>query len=200
MGMKDLFSQGLMCDVTIVAGGKQFDAHKLVLAAGSDFFRNTFAAHRPAADKVMQKERISVTFDFLLPETFAVVLESLYTGTIMVSEHTVSGTVRLAAHLGIQPLRRCLIAYLCQIARPENVEELQSLGQELQSQDLLDAAQDVELCIREAALVAAVSASASVSTSEVKIVLPVTAVAIDGCLSPSPSNSSAGDDALRGGM
>jgi hypothetical protein len=43
----------------------------------------------------------------------------------------VSGVTRLAAQLGILPLRRRLIAYLCQIARTENVEEIQSLGKEL---------------------------------------------------------------------
>ena len=54
----------------------------------------------------------------------------------MVSEHAVSGMVRLAAHLGIQLLPRCRVTYLCHILRLENVEELQSLWQELQKQDL----------------------------------------------------------------
>ena len=57
----------------------------------------------------------------------------------------VSGVTRLAAQLGILPLRRRLIAYLCQIARTENVEEIQSLGKELQSRELADAASSVIL-------------------------------------------------------
>ena len=38
------------------------------------------------------------------------------------------------------PLRRRLVSHLCQMAQAENVEEIQSLGQEIQSQELLDTA------------------------------------------------------------
>ena len=146
-GMHSMLSQGIMCDVAIVAGGKEFEAHKLVLAAGSEFFQNRFSAQHGyvPGNKAAGKERVSLSFDFLLPETFALVLESLYTGRIKVTERTVSGATRLATQLGIRPLRRRLIAYLCQIARTENVEEIQSLGKELQSQELADAASAVIL-------------------------------------------------------
>jgi len=84
-GIKCMLSQGIMCDVTIVAGGKEFQAHRIVLAAGSEFFRNRFCAQQPAGgDKAMAKEKVTLSFDFLLPETFALVLESLYTGRIKV--------------------------------------------------------------------------------------------------------------------
>ncbi len=84
-GIKSMLSQGIMCDVTIVAGGKEFQAHRLVLAAGSEFFRNRFCALQPAGgDKAMFKEKVTLSFDFLLPETFGLVLESLYTGRIKV--------------------------------------------------------------------------------------------------------------------
>jgi hypothetical protein len=93
-GMKDMLSQGLMTDVTIVAGGKEFDAHKLVLATGSDFFKTKFAASTS-----LLKEKLTLSFDFLLPETFEIILQSLYTGRIKVPDNMVASVVRLAAQV-----------------------------------------------------------------------------------------------------
>jgi hypothetical protein len=75
-----------------------------------------------------------------------------------------SGVARLAAQLGILPLRRRLIAYLCQIARTDNVEEIQSLGNELQSRELADAASSVILRKSEA-LAPAFAASGAISSA-----------------------------------
>jgi hypothetical protein len=147
--MKQMRSLQSLCDVTVVAGGKEFDAHKLVLAAGSDFFKDRFSTQRPH-DVAAHKQRVTLTFDFLLPETFSLVLESMYTGKINVTDRMLSSALRLASQLGIAPLRRRLITHICQTARLEAVEELKTLGQELQSQELLDAASAVVLRNREA--------------------------------------------------
>ena len=199
-GIKSMLTEGIMCDVVIVAGGKEFDAHRLVLAAGSEFFKNRFSAHNPQTDTTMQKEKVILSFDFLLPETFALVLESLYTGRIKVTERMVSGALRLAAQLGILPLRRRLILYLCQIVRAENVEEIQSLGQELQSQELMDAASAVALR-REvvSATTCTVGVTAVTSAADPKSTpLPCVSIPVDRSQSPVPSmGSNTGDDLLK---
>ncbi len=210
-GMHSMLSQGTMCDVTIVAGGKEFDAHKLVLAAGCEFFKNRFSAQQPTGgNKAVGKERVTLGFDFLLPETFAHVLESLYTGRIKVTERTVSGATRLATQLGIRPLRRRLIAYLCQIARTDNIEEIQSLGKELQSQELADAASAVMLRKpgAPAPLLAAATGSGSSGSAAYPVSdsvpeaksAPLAAVPVPAHrnLSPAPSaDSNGGDDLLK---
>jgi hypothetical protein len=138
--MKSMLSQGLLCDVTIVVGGKDFEAHKLVLVAGSDYFKSVFASQRPALGKPMQKERIVLLPEGAPPEIFALVLDSLYTGKVTVPAGTAGAVLRLSTHLGVASLRRRMTTYLCQIAHPESVAEIQALGRELKNQELLDAA------------------------------------------------------------
>ena len=105
----------------------------------------------------------------------------------------VSSVTRLAAQLGILPLRRRLIAHLCQIARTDNVEEIQSLGKELQSRELADAASSVILRKSQAPAppFAAGGASGAISSAacpirasipEAKRVLPAP-ILISQCLS-----------------
>lgn len=96
--MKQLRTSGALCDVLLVAGPIQFEAHKLVLASGSQFFREKFTA--PRLGEVIQmaggKERILLEFDDVLPETVAEILDSLYTGSIRLAEEKVPSVVRIA--------------------------------------------------------------------------------------------------------
>eukprot|EP00288_Rhodomonas_lens_P005177 CAMPEP_0177741926 /NCGR_PEP_ID=MMETSP0484_2-20121128/28371_1 /TAXON_ID=354590 /ORGANISM="Rhodomonas lens, Strain RHODO" /LENGTH=369 /DNA_ID=CAMNT_0019256191 /DNA_START=121 /DNA_END=1228 /DNA_ORIENTATION=- len=139
-------SEGVLCDVVLVTGAIEFEAHKLVLAAGSDFFRQKFASPRKGEVIQMQeggKERIVLDSDFLLPETVRDILESLYTGTISVAEEHVSSVVRMASKLGMLRLKqRCVDHLKCRIS-PANAEEMQELGEELSISELVEAAKTV---------------------------------------------------------
>eukprot|EP00286_Rhodomonas_abbreviata_P019007 CAMPEP_0181309368 /NCGR_PEP_ID=MMETSP1101-20121128/11975_1 /TAXON_ID=46948 /ORGANISM="Rhodomonas abbreviata, Strain Caron Lab Isolate" /LENGTH=459 /DNA_ID=CAMNT_0023415845 /DNA_START=196 /DNA_END=1571 /DNA_ORIENTATION=- len=144
--MRQLKSDGILCDVVLVSGSLEFEAHKLVLASGSEYFRQRFSsANRNGDIKRTEsgKERIELDSDFLLPETVKEILECLYTGSISVPEEHLTSVVRLASKLGIARLKQRCIDHLKLHVNAANASEIQELGQELQIADLVEAAKQV---------------------------------------------------------
>jgi len=201
-GMKSMLSHGFLCDITIVAGGRDFDAHKLVLAAGSEYFKNLLATARPVPDNSTQKEKIMLAVDHVRPEIFALVLDSLYTGRITVAEGAACSMLRLATQLGVLPLRRRLVTYLGQILCPENLAEIQSLAQELKITELSDAVSAVTSRKPLPLVAPAVSAPVAAAVRPADPVRPMQAGALLNERSHSPAlsmgSSAAGDDLLKG--
>eukprot|EP00961_Rhodomonas_salina_P180678 2438745-Rhodomonas_salina.2 len=139
--MKQLRTSGALCDVLLVAGPIQFEAHKLVLASGSQFFREKFTA--PRLGEVIQmaggKERILLEFDDVLPETVAEILDSLYTGSIRLAEEKVPSVVRIAN----KSVRLSERTISCPMLTIRVLSPLQELGEELQLSELIEAARKV---------------------------------------------------------
>ena len=189
--IKALHGQGILCDVTVVAGGKQFDAHKLVLASGSDFFRERFAVARPPAPgAAVAKEVVTLPFDLQRPDVFPLVLGSIYTGRIKLTRCMLPAALRLSSLLGIQPLRRRLIRQASETATLANVEDLQALGAELKSQELLDAA--ATLVSSKGSLRGPRDGEPSGPVTAAAVLDSLKLVPEARCHSPTPSLSSAG--------
>eukprot|EP00961_Rhodomonas_salina_P280693 3791795-Rhodomonas_salina.1 len=147
--MMQMRAKGTLCDVLLVAGSVQFEAHKLVLAAGSEVFRQKFTGHRNG--EVIQmaggKERIEIDTGHLAPETVRDILESLYTGTVRVAEEQVPSIVRTAHRLGIARLKQRCVDHLKRYLKAEHAAEVRELGHELQIPELVEAAK--QLIIKE---------------------------------------------------
>uniref|UniRef100_A0A6U5XS99 Uncharacterized protein n=1 Tax=Guillardia theta TaxID=55529 RepID=A0A6U5XS99_GUITH len=144
--MRELQSNKEMCDVSIVVGSQEFLAHKLVLAASSEYFRTKFTSTRPdkpkgVASKTMEK--IVLDFDFILPELFAPILDNMYTGVIRIQEQSLPSTIRLASEIGMSNLKQKLVQHLCNTVNMANANEVRTLGTELDCVELVEAAKAV---------------------------------------------------------
>mmetsp|Transcript_47755 Transcript_47755/g.156407 ORF Transcript_47755/g.156407 Transcript_47755/m.156407 type:complete len:370 (+) Transcript_47755:95-1204(+) len=94
-----LWEQGRFCDVTIqVDSGERFEAHRLVLAAGSDYFKALFSsAMRESAEDV-------VTISEIAADDMRAVLRFLYTLRLEAKPETLAGVMMAASRLEVPSL------------------------------------------------------------------------------------------------
>ncbi|CAH1261518.1 KLHL15 [Branchiostoma lanceolatum] len=97
-------AEGVLLDVTVVAGEEEFVAHSTVLAYGSDFFRRLFSSGM----KESQEKRVDLKDASATAEAFRLLLEVLYTGQLVLSSDIVYDVLAVANHLQVQSaLRLC---------------------------------------------------------------------------------------------
>eukprot|EP00061_Rhincodon_typus_P013168 g39369.t1 len=88
--------KGLLCDLTIVAQGLEYQTHRAVLAACSQYFRKLFTA-RP-----FRGQRDVCELDFVHPRVLGALLEFAYTATLTVSSSDMREVLQAARLLEIQ--------------------------------------------------------------------------------------------------
>ncbi|KAI8492138.1 hypothetical protein Bbelb_300350 [Branchiostoma belcheri] len=98
--LNDLRAEGVLLDVTVVAGEEEFRAHSTVLAYGSDYFRGLFASGM----KESQEKRVDLKDPSVTAEAFGLLLEFLYTGQLVVSSLSVYEVLAVANHLQVADL------------------------------------------------------------------------------------------------
>ncbi|KAJ3613868.1 hypothetical protein NHX12_020112 [Muraenolepis orangiensis] len=87
----DLRKRGLLCDVTLIVEDVRFEAHKVLLAASSDYFSSMFTAQEHTG-------RSTYTLAGVVAEAFAAVLEFIYSARVSVERSSVE---RLLAGAGL---------------------------------------------------------------------------------------------------
>ncbi|XP_018613843.1 zinc finger and BTB domain-containing protein 43-like [Scleropages formosus] len=81
---------GQLCDITVVIQGRRFRAHKAVLAASSPYF----------CDQVLLKNSMQVVLpDIMQPSIFESLLQSCYTGTLVLPVGEIVGFLTAASFL-----------------------------------------------------------------------------------------------------
>ncbi|XP_066551688.1 zinc finger and BTB domain-containing protein 7A [Amia ocellicauda] len=98
-GLNEQRLSGQLCDVLLVTQGREFPAHRSVLAACSSYFHKLFTSGAAA-------DRQSVyTIDFVCAEALAALLDFAYTATLTVSRASVADVLSAARLLEITPVR-----------------------------------------------------------------------------------------------
>ena len=91
-GLNQLRQQASFCDVIIIVGDQRFPAHKAVLSSASDYFQGMFSSG-------FQESTMN---EITLPGTersFAQILDFAYTGSFMLSLHTVTDILKMASYM-----------------------------------------------------------------------------------------------------
>ncbi|XP_063218012.1 uncharacterized protein LOC134528370 isoform X2 [Bacillus rossius redtenbacheri] len=96
--------QGRFCDVTLYVEGKQFKAHRSVLASCSPYFDSVLKMHRTV------KERLTITCQN--SEIFSCLLNYMYTGSVVIDKNNVAELLRLANHFLVGKLKSYCAEYL----------------------------------------------------------------------------------------
>lgn len=92
----EFYNSNAMSDMKICVSGKTFHAHRIVLSAGSDYFRSILTNFKdPSHVPVLVINEISA-------EDIASMIEFLYRGQIVVTRDRVENLRRAASHLRIK--------------------------------------------------------------------------------------------------
>ncbi|XP_066302175.1 kelch-like protein 26 [Branchiostoma lanceolatum] len=111
--LNDMRAEGVLLDVTVVAGEEEFRAHSTVLAYGSDYFRRLFASGmKETRDNRVELKDASVSAD-----GFRILLNFLYTGKLAVSLESVYDVLLVANHLQVQPVMKMCYEFISQNMR-----------------------------------------------------------------------------------
>ncbi|XP_041961785.1 LOW QUALITY PROTEIN: kelch-like protein 32 [Alosa sapidissima] len=99
---------GLLCDVTLVAGEQKFHAHKAVLAACSDYFRAMFSLC------MMESEADEVNLQGVTCVGLKHALDFAYTGQIVLEPGVIQDVLSAGSHLQLLELLSLCSHYLIQ--------------------------------------------------------------------------------------
>ena len=89
--------QGEFMDVGLKVGGEIFSAHRIVLAASSDYFHAMFAHGM----KESNQEVIELKDESISAAALKIVLDSIYSGDLLVNDETVFDVLVAADHLQV---------------------------------------------------------------------------------------------------
>eukprot|EP00291_Cryptomonas_curvata_P004205 CAMPEP_0172176412 /NCGR_PEP_ID=MMETSP1050-20130122/14793_1 /TAXON_ID=233186 /ORGANISM="Cryptomonas curvata, Strain CCAP979/52" /LENGTH=347 /DNA_ID=CAMNT_0012848671 /DNA_START=120 /DNA_END=1160 /DNA_ORIENTATION=- len=153
-GINEMFSSRPFADVIVVVGDQQFEAHRVILAATSDYFRTRLFGEMPVEkdtsrrampSRTSSRQRIVLNFKKLIPSLFSIVLESLYSGHLVASDFLMAGIMRLATQLGIEFIREACILHMISNLSTETIDEVMELGLELNCEELTEAVAQAKL-------------------------------------------------------
>ncbi|XP_067094724.1 kelch-like protein 32 [Osmerus mordax] len=113
---------GLLCDVTLVAGQQKFHAHKAVLAACSDYFRAMFSLC------MVESGAGEVTLQGVTSLGLKHALDFAYTGQIMLEPGLVQDVLSAGSHLQLLELLSLCSHYLIQELSSSNYLDLYRLA------------------------------------------------------------------------
>ncbi|KPP56551.1 hypothetical protein Z043_125819, partial [Scleropages formosus] len=100
--------RGQLCDCVIVVGNRHFKAHRAVLAACSTHFRALFSvAESNGGMNVIQLDSEVVT-----AEALSVLVDMMYTSTLMLEESNVMDVLLAASHLHLNSVVKACKHYM----------------------------------------------------------------------------------------
>jgi kelch-like protein 11 len=120
------------CDVILHVQGKQFFAHRMVLAAGSAYFDSIFKS------KKTMRENLAISCQD--PEIFQNFLNYFYTGSITLKKNNVGELIRLSHHFLVGKLKAYCAEFLERYMDVSNCLHVRQIAEKFQLPSLIKAA------------------------------------------------------------
>jgi len=112
--VQDFACQGLLTDVTLVAGERKIAAHRLLLAAASDYFAAMFTGNMTESS-AQQVEILGVD-----PASLQQLVDYCYTGRLALQEDTVENLMSAACLLQLPAVTDSCCMFLKKLLHPSN--------------------------------------------------------------------------------
>lgn len=134
--MNNLRLDKQLSDVSITVKGKKFNAHKLVLAAGSPYFKAMFTGN------LKESKKSEITLDYLDHNTFELILNYVYTARIKVADDNVQSLFVASSFLQINKIQLKCSDFLKHRLAPNNCLGIGLLAEKHSCEDLKNSAME----------------------------------------------------------
>lgn len=124
--MNELRKQGSLCDVTLVAEGRQFPVHKIILVSSSPYFRAMFNG------TMSESSQDLVNLAGVQATALRQLIEYIYSGEVEVTEENVQSLLPAANLLQLSWVRDSCCRFLQSHLHPSNCLGIRSFGNLLQ--------------------------------------------------------------------
>lgn len=124
--------EGTLCDVILVVGGKEYAAHKMILASSSDYFRVMFTGHMEEAGK----DKIAI--ESISCEIFDQLMDYFYEGTFSMDMFTVADMLHASNLLLLQDIETECFTYLRQNISLQNCVQIKYIGDSYSNKELIN--------------------------------------------------------------
>uniref|UniRef100_F6VE11 Kelch-like protein 12 n=2 Tax=Ciona intestinalis TaxID=7719 RepID=F6VE11_CIOIN len=132
-------NSGDYCDVTLVAEGQKFPAHRAILAASSKYFDTMFKSQMK--EKFEKEIKIKEVAKIAMEQVIAFI----YTNKVLLSEENIDEVLHAALLMQVQDLLALVIKYLSDEISPMNCLHYHQLGKLYSLSDLVS---ECDPCIR----------------------------------------------------
>ncbi|GFS58227.1 kelch-like protein 26 [Trichonephila inaurata madagascariensis] len=105
-GLNTLRSKGLLLDITLIAGGQSFQAHRVVLASCSEYFRAMFT------DAMKESQQSEICLNGVTAEGMRYLLEYAYTSKLGLSLANIQDVLSAANHVQLIAVVEACSSYL----------------------------------------------------------------------------------------
>ena len=113
-GLQHLRANIDLCDVTLVAGEREFRAHRVVLASSSPYFRAMFT------NEHLESKQNRIILKQIEPDTLEVLLDFVYTSVLKISEENVQSLLAGSSLLQLVPVVEACCDFLQGCLDPDN--------------------------------------------------------------------------------
>ena len=134
--MQELRKEGKLCDITLIADGKEIKAHKLVLAASSHYFRSMFAG-----DMIESRSPV-VELKDVDPEAIELLVEYSYTSTLIITSTNVQSLMAAASIFNFPAVLKATATFLSTHLHPSNCLGMRTFASTYGSETLVKEASD----------------------------------------------------------
>lgn len=129
-GLNALRSKGLLLDVTLIAGGQSFQAHRVVLASCSDYFRAMFT------DAMKESRQSEICLNGVTAEGMRYLLEYAYTSRLALSLANIQDVLSAANHVQLLAVVEACSSYLQEQLDLDNCVDVATIAEMYSLQQL----------------------------------------------------------------
>lgn len=133
--MNALRKSNTLCDITLRVEGTDFPAHRIVLAACSDYFCAMFTS------ELAEKGKSFVDIQGLTASTMEILLDFVYTETVLVTVENVQELLPAACLLQLKGVKRACCDFLNSQLDPSNCLGIRDFAETHNCLDLMQAAE-----------------------------------------------------------
>lgn len=120
--MEELRSEGKLCDITLVVDGKEIRAHKLVLAASSQYFRSMFAGD------MIESRSSRVELKDVDPDAIELLVEYSYTSKLTITSTNVQSLMAASSIFNFPAVLKATANFLSTHLHPSNCLGMRSFA------------------------------------------------------------------------